>query len=174
MMHALTIRYIGIRRVITSSVGVSAPFLGSAEVKIIPFAGIWDTGASSSVLTKNVVERLNLKPTGQTRVNHAGGSDITNTYLVNFILPMNVTIENVVVTEGKLPSGVDLLIGMDIINLGDFSITNLSSNTVMSFRIPSSICYDYVSDANTHNKLEEFKAQRKPNNTATKKKRKKR
>lgn len=32
---------------------------------------------------------------------------------------------------------IDLLIGMDIIGLGDFAVTNLGGNTVFTFRVPS-------------------------------------
>ncbi len=172
--HALTIRSeIGIKRIIVSDIGVSLPFLGDTKTTINPFKGIWDTGASGTVITKNVVDSLSLKPTGQTMVNHAHGSNITNTYLVNITLPSNITVQNVVVTEGKLPEGVDLLIGMDIITLGDFSITNKDKTTVMTFRIPSLICHDYVPEANNHNKIELFRLQRQPKNISTKKKKKK-
>ena len=36
-----------------------------------------------------------------------------------------------------------MLIGMDIITLGDFAITNLNGQTVMSFRLPSSGRIDF-------------------------------
>ena len=35
---------------------------------------------------------------------------------------------------------------MDIINLGDLSITNKNQNTILSFRIPSQKHVDYVED----------------------------
>jgi hypothetical protein len=36
-----------------------------------------------------------------------------------------------------------MLIGMDIVSMGDYSITNFEGKTVMSFRVPSlhKICY---------------------------------
>ncbi len=154
MVHALTIRSSnGIVNCIISDVGVSRPYIEKTETSIQPFRGIWDTGASGSVITKNVADKLDIKPTGQRMVNHAQGSDITNTYFVNLVLPSNVTVENVTVMEGKLPEGVDLLIGMDIVTLGDFSITNKDGMTVMSFRIPSMVCHDYVAEANRQNQI---------------------
>jgi len=54
------------------------------------------------------------------------------------------------VTEGILPGGDggDILIGMDIITLGDFVITNLNGKTKVSFRIPSKSATCYVQEHN--------------------------
>ena len=43
-----------------------------------------------------------------------------------------------------------MLIGMNIINLGDFSVSNYQGKTVFSFRVPSAGCTDYVAMANAH------------------------
>lgn len=37
-----------------------------------------------------------------------------------------------------------MLIGMDIINLGDFALTHKNGGTVFSFQIPSTHEYDFV------------------------------
>ncbi len=50
------------------------------------------------------------------------------------------------VTAGKL-NGTDFLIGMDIITLGDFSVTNLNEKTTFSFRYPSCETINYVKQA---------------------------
>src|SRR3989344_2104866 len=103
---------------------------------MLDLKGIWDTGATGSVITKKVVDALKLKPVGMTRVNTANGTANQNQYLVNLILLNGVVIQAAKVTEADI-TGVDVLIGMDVITLGDFSITNLNGNTVMSFRVPS-------------------------------------
>jgi uncharacterized protein YecA (UPF0149 family) len=41
-----------------------------------------------------------------------------------------------------------VIVGMDVITLGDFSITNVSGLTMMSFRTPSLVAIDYVVEAN--------------------------
>ncbi len=152
--RALTIRSDkGILRVLQSEIGVSLPFLGEPPkdnegLVIKTFKGIWDTGATGTVITKKVVEALELKPTGQAEIHTADGKSIKNTYLVNIHLPMNLGIQNVKVTEGVLHSDTDLLIGMDIITLGDFSITHSNGQTVMSFGIPSCESVDYVQKIN--------------------------
>jgi len=56
-----------------------------------------------------------------------------------------VAIPSVRVTKGQLAGGgVDVLIGMDVITIGDFSITNFGAEAIFSFRIPSQGHVDYV------------------------------
>jgi predicted aspartyl protease len=112
----------------------------SFEVK-----AIWDTGATSSVITKNVVNQLGLLPTGRSHVSTANGNAIQDTYIIDLALPNKIIVKDVTVTEASaLSGGCEVLIGMDIISLGDFSITNYKNQTCMSFRIPSMHEVDYV------------------------------
>jgi hypothetical protein len=77
--------------------------------------------------------------------------EIKNTYLVNIYLPMNVFFPGVKVTEGVLYGDIEMLIGMDIITSGDFTITHNQGKTKMSFGIPSVHSYDYVQRINENN-----------------------
>lgn len=104
---------------------------------------IWDTGATNSVITKKVADDLNLKPIRMTQVHTAGGSIDCNVYSVNIRLPNNINITNVTVTEASL-TGFDLLIGMDIIGIGDFAVSTHEGNTMVSYRIPSDGGVDFV------------------------------
>jgi hypothetical protein len=70
------------------------------------------------------------------------GVDSTNVYYVNVILPNKVRVERVRAIEG-IPSNCDALIGMDIIGLGDFAVTNHNGKTVFSFRMPSLQTFDF-------------------------------
>lgn len=116
-------------------------------LKSIKCACLWDTGASSSCISKRVASELELAQTGMARTYTAAGPADTKTYVVNIHLPNHVQIPMVMVSEAEL-NGFDVLIGMDIITLGDFSITNVGQNTVFSFRIPSSETIDYVEQEN--------------------------
>ena len=58
----------------------------------------------------------------------------------------DVVIQRLTVNLGTLVGGFDSLIGMDIITLGDFTITNFKGKTCMSFRVPSQHEVDYVKD----------------------------
>jgi len=82
-----------------------------------------------------------------TVVHGVGGSEQAETYLVNVYLPNNVAFSNILVTKGKL-LGADLLIGMDIINRGDFAVTNKGGLTKFSFRYPSQTHIDFVEEHN--------------------------
>lgn len=110
--------------------------------------GLWDTGASKSSIDKRVADELNLIPVGKGMISTANGVVSVNTYFVDLTLPNHVTIKNVLVTGADLGKDIDVLIGMDIIRHGDFSITNTNSSTTFSFRIPSIAEIDYVKDSN--------------------------
>jgi hypothetical protein len=81
-------------------------------------------------------------------VTHAGGSETKSTYLVNLYLPNGVAIAGLVVSEFSETAQFGVIIGMDVIGQGDFSITNYGNQTWASFRIPSIQGIDYVQEAN--------------------------
>ncbi len=139
--HALTLKFDGLSRILATEVFVSIPGQ-TANAKIL---AIWDTGATGTCVTTKVVKALGLIPTGQSLVSTANGTAMQNTYSINVRLPNNITVENIVATEVPgLHGGAESLIGMDIIALGDFSITNHNNITCMSFRMPSGHEIDYV------------------------------
>ena len=86
---------------------------------------------------------MRLKPTGMKEVHGVHGKELVETFLINIGLPNNVAFVNMEVTLGKL-AGAHMLIGMDIITRGDFSITNVGDRTVFSFRVPSLATVDFV------------------------------
>lgn len=113
--------------------------------------GLWDTGASRSSITQRIVDDLSLIPIGNTKISTANGEVVVNTYLVDVGLPNGVTIKNVLVTCSNLGDNIDVLIGMDIIKHGDFSITNVDNKTTFSFRTPSLATIDYVKELKEYN-----------------------
>ncbi len=146
-VHSFTSKADGIVRVLISQVLVSETF-NPLQNKKTPhmekFLAIWDTGATNCVITANVVNKLKLKPIGVARVNHGGGSDDRNVYLISIILPNQVGITRIRATEGEICGEADVLIGMDIINRGDFAVTNKNGKTTYSFRMPSIEQIDFV------------------------------
>lgn len=108
------------------------------------YTAVWDTGATRSVITQSVVDALDLKPIGFTQVHHAQGvTKKAPEYLVNIGLPNHVMFTSVRATKGIL-SGIDVLIGMDIIGSGDFAVTYFQGKTRFSFRMPSCEAIDFV------------------------------
>ncbi len=100
------------------------------------------------MLTAKTAAALGLVPTGSIVVRHVGGSDSRNTYLVNIMLPSKVGFAGVPVAEcTDVEDNFGVIIGMDLITRGDFSITNTNGETCMSFRTPSIRRVDYVAEA---------------------------
>lgn len=145
-IHSFTLKGKGLLNILHTPIEISKPddLLPKNRFKT---RGIWDTGASGSVITKEVVEYLDLKPSGQSFVNTASESNrLTDTFKIDLYLKNDLRIKCSRVTLGKIFPGIDCLIGMDVINLGDFSITNFQKETCMSFRIPSLHEIDYRRD----------------------------
>jgi Aspartyl protease len=106
---------------------------------------LWDTGATNCVISQKVVDECGFKPTGIEKVIGVHGEQLAETFLVNIILPNEIAFSNWRVTKG-LCGGADVIIGMDLISLGDFTITNRNGATVFSFRYPSEHTVDYVKE----------------------------
>jgi predicted aspartyl protease len=160
---AFTTHYGGLARVLYTTTGICPP-LTEEEIKtdgIRPkeYIAIWDTGATNSAITKRVADDLGLQPTGVVEVRHAKGKSFTNTYLVNILLPNNVMVGQVRVTEAELVAddGISLekqpqiLIGMDVISLGDFAVSNFNGKTIFSFHVPSIQEIDFIPKAQERN-----------------------
>lgn len=131
----------GLARQLVMPIVIMVPGDPTKQVQVV---ALWDTGATGTVITQKVVDAIGLKPISKTKVNTASEEGVpTDVYLVDVALNQNVKIDGVPVTRGKL-TGIDCLIGMDIITLGDFSITNFNGVTCMSFGLPSSHEVDYV------------------------------
>ena len=115
---------------------------------------LWDTGATGTCISTDVVKSLSLVATGMKNIKTPSGQSQVNTYLVDIILPNNVTIKDVEVCDSDIGNqGIGVLIGMDIIKMGDFTVSNYNNNTVFSFRIPSQSVTDYVLQISIQNKI---------------------
>lgn len=112
------------------------------------WSAIWDTGATKSCITKRIADDLRLIPVGRTTIGTANGLTVADTYFVNVGLPNGIVVPNVLASCADLGKDIDILIGMDIITLGDFSLTNLNGKTVFSFRIPSVKEVDFIEEYN--------------------------
>ena len=150
--------------VLDNEVGISEPCdlkTTKPHPDVVQFKAIWDTGASCSCISQNVLESLNLPEIDRVTNNTANGSRKAGVYLVNIYLPNKVVFQGVRVIDAKLLD-TDILIGMDIINQGDFAITHKKGNTWMTFQIPSSHNIDFVEEIERENaKLKAKKARKK-------------
>ena len=130
---------VGLLRRLTNQVTITN---GSSSMNAV---ALWDTGATGTCISTDVAAQLGLIPTGKKNIQTPSGSSQVNTYLVTITLPNNVNISDVEVCDSAIGSqGIGVLIGMDIITKGDFSVSNYNGQTVFSFRIPSRKITDYV------------------------------
>lgn len=106
---------------------------------------LWDTGATGSLITQAMAKKLGLLPISKAPITTPSGSKLSDVYLVNLYLPNKVVIPEMKVLSG-IPSNCDMLIGMDIIGLGDFAVSNYAGETSFSFRIPSYGKIDFCKD----------------------------
>jgi hypothetical protein len=130
----------GLLRVLKSTCRVSQSFNAieeSLDCAKPQFTAMWDTGATTSAVTQEVVDACNLKPIGTAYLGGVHGFKKAEKYLANIYLPGDMVFCNVLVIKNNPPENWwDVLIGMDIIAAGEFSVTNTNSNTEFSFRFP--------------------------------------
>ena len=131
----------GLVRSLKTPVNIESAINPTTKINI---KAIWDTGAQCSLITKEVATKLKLQPISKGLISTPSDKDVpSNIYLVNIILPNTAKIMAIRAYEGTL-NGCDMLIGMDVINLGDFAVTNNNKRTMLSFRIPSMTEIDFV------------------------------
>jgi len=96
----------------------------------------WDTGAQFTFISPRIVQALGLTPSGKGRFMGIGGDQESYIYRVNIALSNGELVRNAEVYCSDLDD-YDLLLGMDIITLTDFVITNANGKTTFQFRTPS-------------------------------------
>ena len=135
-MSNFSISYNGLVDAVTCMVAVAQTEPSEDSVgTFLRCNAMWDTGALYSVVSRRVVEKLALAPIDRGIAYTVQGSYDASIYLLDLMLPNRMLVKALRVSEGDFDD-CDILIGMDVIRLGDLSITNLH-NTVFSFRIPS-------------------------------------
>jgi hypothetical protein len=127
--------------VLANDIGVSIAYDPNAPgkpPKIDHFKAIWDTGATNSIITKKIVEMLELEPSGIVTIIGVNGKMKRKSFFINFYLPNHVMLPGVKVTEcDDLSGNFNILIGMDVIGIGDFAVSNYKNKTSFTFRVPS-------------------------------------
>lgn len=150
MISALSKYYKGVTRDIVTPITITNIFNGKTENT----QAIWDTGATGSVITKDIASKLGLMPVSKCVVMGVHGKKEVNIYRVRFTLNNKDISVDLLVTEcDALTDGKSALIGMDIITRGDFCITNVGGNTTMTFRVPSVNTIDFVSEMKENDRI---------------------
>jgi hypothetical protein len=116
--------------------------LGISHPDLHVYRALWDTGADRTGISKRVVKELGLDIVAYSENHTAGGVVSVTNHLVSLVLPNDIVTPPMLVSCCDIDSA-DILIGMDVITLGDFAVTNLDGKTTFSFRIPSSETIDF-------------------------------
>jgi hypothetical protein len=130
--HAFSIRCSQIVNRLPSEVVVEGDKNASFNAR-----AIWDTGAMRSVVTPDVVKSLNQPYVDFVKVTGVNNISTAPVVIVSVILPNHIRITNLKAVVCDMRQGIDMLIGMDIISMGDMALCNGNAKTLFSFAIPS-------------------------------------
>ena len=99
---------------------------------------IWDTGATSSMISQNIARKLRLHPDGKTRISGVHGVEDAAVYHVTLRFNNGFIIPDVRVSEASDNGGFDVLVGMDIISRGELHICGWQQQYLqVCFQMPS-------------------------------------
>jgi hypothetical protein len=100
---------------------------------------LWDTGSTGCCIDAELAVKLGLKQYGTIGLNDSqGGHGLVSAYLIDIIFPDGASARTVTAAGVHTGGKFDIIIGMNIIALGDFALTRDKDKTVLSFRLPSS------------------------------------
>ena len=102
---------------------------------------LWDTGADTTIISSRIVKKWEIKPHEAESLQGIGGVINSKRYTIHLGLPKGILMKNLRVLEMSENEmmGYDVIIGMDVISCGDFSITNKGGKTEFMFRIPPTV-----------------------------------
>jgi hypothetical protein len=129
----LTCNYAKLQRRIITPVylyGVSAP-----APKDTVTNALWDTGAAISVITPRIQQELELVQIGTKHIRGVTGIQKVPIVLLTLELPNDLLRQNIEVAVCNFSNDVGMIIGMDIITLGDFALLHGNNHTAFSFTI---------------------------------------
>jgi gag-polyprotein putative aspartyl protease len=105
---------------------------------------LWDTGATHTCISDRLAAQMGLAIVDIVQVATANGIVRVPTYFAQIKLSNGLIISDLELDQFQFSNDeCDLIVGMDIITQGDFSITNVGGKTVFSFRIPTLSTIDY-------------------------------
>ena len=114
-----------------------SPAYSTIPEEVITVSAVWDKGALKSVISTKIQARLGLLSIDSNMVSGINTTQISDITLISMRLPNGLLIPDKRVFVCDLPQSIDMLIAMDIIQIGDFNISNKGGHTLFSFVIPS-------------------------------------
>lgn len=121
---------------------ISTPFMSQdisrSDPRIKPINALWDTGSTGSLIINPLPQQLGLVRTGE-RISLDYGRERENEgwiYKANLYMGDIAMVEYTVVSAEPIGPGYNLVIGMDIIGQGDFTLRKVNGLTQLIFRLP--------------------------------------
>ncbi len=134
-----TVSYDGIAKQLITQI-----YLSNGEKRVYARA-LWDTGASYSCMSSGIEKQLGLEKAGSKLLGGVFSRGKVDGYITDVGLNDFGTIPRQILYATDIGSNFfDVVIGMDIIMMGDFAVTNYNMKTTLTFRIPSKEVIDFI------------------------------
>jgi hypothetical protein len=112
------------------------PFRADGTEQFVGVKAMWDTGCIRSCMCCGLARYLALAPVGEMSIKSIHDSHIANIYQIDILFSDGKFLPNIRVAEITDSAHFDLIIGLDIIRLGNFHLDNVNGNTVFTFSLP--------------------------------------
>jgi len=137
---AFFITYAGITGELTTPASIFPIYTINAALCGVPFEieALWDTGSIVTCIKPALWKRLELYSLESDRTELAGigGKVAAELTFADILLTSELEIKNCPIYAVDFPGDADILIGMDIIGMGDFAVCNTDNKTSFSFAVP--------------------------------------
>jgi predicted aspartyl protease len=97
---------------------------------------LWDTGAMLSVISPEIVSKLNLDIVDTIKIAGINGESLAEVAIISIHFPNGAVIKDVRVAICNMSPENEMIIGMDVLTQMDIAITNGGGQTQFSFVIP--------------------------------------
>lgn len=105
----------------------------------VKLRALWDTGATVTAIRPEILDRLKsplVNTDSSTTIIGVGGLVKADYTLTNIYLTNNFVIEYCPTYVIDFQINFDIIIGMDIIGMGDFAVCNIGNITSFTFAVP--------------------------------------
>ena len=144
-----TVQYKGKQSMLLTEIRIATEFdsaKGESPSNEHAFWALWDTGAEASNVTQRVIDKCGLKYHGTDKASTTKGTDDVDVYRMSMRLWDGFWVPYIEGRKADELHDFDVLIGIDVISLGDFAVTHKVGETMLSFRVPSIDHIDFAQD----------------------------
>lgn len=121
---------------------------------LLNIKAIVDTGCTVTSVSRNIIDQLAIPaPCGTSHsFDGASGEGTCTPYIIDLYLPKGITVKGMRVDclDNMKP---DMLLGMDILLLGDISISTGGGKGKFSFQVPATHSTDFEDEINKYKKI---------------------